>query len=618
MKLKAHLPVVLTFAAAAVCCVAFATYAVRVVEARSVNVITEALAEEDLDWAEVSADGLQVIMHGSAGNEVIRFRALSVAGAIVDPARIIDEMTVRDEDTTAAPRFSIEILRNDSGIQLIGLIPAEVDRAAIVREIVEIAEGDEVSDLLEIADYPRPRGWDAALNFGIDALSALPRSKISVAADQVAVKAIADSPDLKRRLENDLNARAPTSFTLALDISAPRPVITPFTLRLVDDGATARFDACSADTAAAREQILVAAIAAGLTGRATCTLGLGSPTPDWGNAVALGIGALDRIGGGTITYSDVDVTLVGLAGTSQRVFEREARDLEDALPDIFTLHAVLPDVDARELTEGLVEDADFVARRDEGGAVQMRGMMSDELTQRAAASFARARFGIDKVIASTRIEPSAPPGWTIRVLAALEALSLLNHGTVKVTPDFVDIVGTTGAQEAQAEISRLLSEKLGASATYRLDVDYDQTLDPVLALPGPQECVSRINAVLGDRKIPFASGSPEIDPSARETLDRVAALVAECDGVPMEIGGHTDSQGGEDLNLRLSQSRAEAVLDALLARDVSTGALTARGYGESDPIADNDTEAGREANRRIEFTLADGAGAGAEGANEQN
>ncbi len=618
MKYISSLPVALTFFAAAIACFGFAVYAARVIETRSVNSITEVLAAEGLSWVDVSADGMQVILHGTADDEVTRFRAMSAASDVVDPSRIIDEMQVLEGADGSAPRFSIEILRNDGGISLIGLIPAEVDRTDIVQRVRDISDGTEVSDLLEIADYARPRGWEAALDFAIDALDALPRSKISVSSDRVAVTAIADSPELKRRLENDLTARAPTSFTLALDISAPRPVITPFTLRMVDDGDTARFDACSADTAEAREQILVAAIAAGLTGRATCTLGLGSPTPDWGNAVALGIGTLDRIGGGTITFSDVDVTLIGLADTAAELFEREATELESALPEIFTLHVVLPAVDASKLIEGLDEDADFIARRAPDGAVQMRGKMSDELTQRATASFARARFGIDKVAASTRIDQATPPGWTIRVLASLEALSLLNSGTVKVTPDFVDITGVTGAEDAQAEISRLLSDKLGASATYRLDINYDEALDPVLAVPTPDECVSRINAVLGDSKIAFASGSPEIDPSAREILDRVAVLVAECDTVQMEIGGHTDSQGGEDLNLGLSQSRAEAVLDALLARSVPTGSLTARGYGESAPIASNETDAGREANRRIEFTLADGQADTAEDGNEQN
>ena len=71
----------------------------------------------------------------------------------------------------------------------------------------------------------------------------------------------------------------------------------------------------------------------------------------------------------------------------------------------------------------------------------------------------------------------------------------------------------------------------------------------------------------------------------------------------MEIGGHTDSQGREIMNERLSQDRAQAVLNALRERRILTSSFTAKGYGESEPIADNDTEAGREANRRIEFRL---------------
>ncbi len=71
----------------------------------------------------------------------------------------------------------------------------------------------------------------------------------------------------------------------------------------------------------------------------------------------------------------------------------------------------------------------------------------------------------------------------------------------------------------------------------------------------------------------------------------------------MEIGGYTDSQGREEMNTSLSQQRADSVRAALLARRVLTGNISSKGYGEADPIADNDTAEGREANRRIEFKL---------------
>jgi outer membrane protein OmpA-like peptidoglycan-associated protein len=73
----------------------------------------------------------------------------------------------------------------------------------------------------------------------------------------------------------------------------------------------------------------------------------------------------------------------------------------------------------------------------------------------------------------------------------------------------------------------------------------------------------------------------------------------------VEVEGHTDSDGDDQANLALSVSRAEAVVDALIERGVSPDRLYAVGYGESLPIASNETKAGKQANRRIAFTLSD-------------
>ena len=132
---------------------------------------------------------------------------------------------------------------------------------------------------------------------------------------------------------------------------------------------------------------------------------------------------------------------------------------------------------------------------------------------------------------------------------------------------------------------------------------YEERLDPTAGLPTPEECVAQLNAILKVQKISFEPGSATVDGDGLEIIDRLADVLRTCEGVPMEIAGHTDSQGRESMNERLSQDRANAVLNALLARRVLTGALEAQGYGEARPIADNDTEEGREANRRIEFTL---------------
>ena len=70
-----------------------------------------------------------------------------------------------------------------------------------------------------------------------------------------------------------------------------------------------------------------------------------------------------------------------------------------------------------------------------------------------------------------------------------------------------------------------------------------------------------------------------------------------------QIAGHTDSSGEDAYNLRLSQERAESVLAFLVAQGIEANRLQARGYGETQPVADNGTNAGRERNRRVEFNV---------------
>ncbi|MEJ2019268.1 MAG: OmpA family protein [Maritimibacter sp.] len=108
-------------------------------------------------------------------------------------------------------------------------------------------------------------------------------------------------------------------------------------------------------------------------------------------------------------------------------------------------------------------------------------------------------------------------------------------------------------------------------------------------------------------EINFAPGSSNIELASSKTVDKIAEILKGCPDVAMEIGGYTDSQGREEMNKALSQRRAEAVLTALLARRVLTSNISAHGYGEENPIADNGTEEGREANRRIEFKLVGGS-----------
>jgi OOP family OmpA-OmpF porin len=603
LKLTPALAAVIAFAAAAFVSVLIAWAAVLLMERLSERAVRSALLTQGVTYATVNADGLRMELSGTADTEAQRYRAINIIGSVIDATRIQDLMEVTPARAVEAPRFSLEILRNDDGIQLIGLLPEGETKDALLAEAEALQPDTELQDMLETAAYAPPETWGPALAFARKALALLPRSKITVDATTVRITAIAASEAQKRSFETSLSAGQPEGVRVSYEISAPRPVITPFTLRFVIDADGPRFDACAADTERARMRIVAAATAAGAVGRQTCVIGLGVPSPSWSEAAEIGIKAVATLKAATITFKDADVSLQAAASVSQAEFDRVVGELEADLPPVFSLTATLDT--AENATQGPAEFTAVLAP--ETGRVELRGRLADDLQRSAVDSFAKAAFGSTNVYQATRLDADLPDGWPIRVLAGLQALAELDHGSLLVRADTVEVGGVTGSQGVRARIAQILSEKLGQGQSYKVNVAYVEALDPVASLPTPDECLADLNGVLAGQKVVFPPGLAEIDGNANKVMEALAKALERCGGVRMEIGGHTDAQGSEEGNRALSQTRAEAVLLALQGRQVDVSALTAVGYGESRPIADNETEVGREANRRIEFTLVGGA-----------
>lgn len=128
-------------------------------------------------------------------------------------------------------------------------------------------------------------------------------------------------------------------------------------------------------------------------------------------------------------------------------------------------------------------------------------------------------------------------------------------------------------------------------------------VDNRIAIVGQEgTCQNRVDDYLADRRVSFKSGGAVLTESSLATLTMIAGIARGC-GASFEIAGHTDDRGDSAVNLKLSQRRAEAVVRHLVSSGVPATQLRAVGYGETQPLADNTSDAGRTANRRIEFRI---------------
>jgi outer membrane protein OmpA-like peptidoglycan-associated protein len=102
----------------------------------------------------------------------------------------------------------------------------------------------------------------------------------------------------------------------------------------------------------------------------------------------------------------------------------------------------------------------------------------------------------------------------------------------------------------------------------------------------------------------FDTGKFTLKPGAREKLAKISGIILAHPGLTITVEGHTDSVGGDDYNMKLSEDRANAVRTYLVSQGLDSGIVTAQGFGKTRPVADNSTAAGRQQNRRVEMVVA--------------
>jgi OOP family OmpA-OmpF porin len=200
------------------------------------------------------------------------------------------------------------------------------------------------------------------------------------------------------------------------------------------------------------------------------------------------------------------------------------------------------------------------------------------------------------------VDPNSGLANAAPVTALLRALSTAT-GDASVSYDgaTVKLSGRVADQATKATAARAAATAVpGAVIANQLTV-------PEIAKPPISEACqtfdTRLAQLTTQNKIVFLSGTAIVNDASRPSVLRAAALLKTCETARVEVAGYTDNLGSTSSSLPLSQQRADAVKTELVRLGVPAERMSSRGYGESDPVASNDTAAGRVANRRVEIRV---------------
>jgi len=235
-----------------------------------------------------------------------------------------------------------------------------------------------------------------------------------------------------------------------------------------------------------------------------------------------------------------------------------------------------------------------------GDRAEVAGQLASAQEKHRLIEALGAVFGPDKVAEQVQIDAHlAPAGWMDRLV---QMLPRLKGGDVKLALEGDHLQLDSSALPEAARFS-LSDEVTRVFPDFRSEGLWDRAMAALSTLKpgfGAEDLVQALN----QSTIRFASGSATLTADNADLLAQAAtALRAAPAGTRVEVGGHSDNSGDAAANEALSRARAEAVVAALVAQGVPADRLQARGYGASQPIADNATEEGRARNRRMTFTV---------------
>ncbi len=444
-------------------------------------------------------------------------------------------------------------------VQLIGFVPNERARDDIFSAAKKAFPKAAVVDRLQIA-AGEPKDWMQGVVAALSKLGRLEEGGVEIRDAQMNLSGLAVDAATVDEIRRGLKADVPASFKVseALRIKeVPLKTIDPFTTSVSATGGVVTLTGYVPSPTA--KAALLEAVKARLAGQRIedkLEVALGAPE-GWQTCTLAGLVGLGRLGNGRIQLSGRTLVVSG-STDSESIAQGVPVEVSNAAAQACTsdVKVAFTGISAAELK-----------RRADAAAAQAA---ADEAARNTAADAATAKATADaaaaKLAASAPVVAISPPPQPITPPAPVASPApVAPASSVVVEPPSIAATRTT-RQEAN-------------------------------------NCQTMLTRVKNEGVIHFKRASAELDAQSNATLEKLVDVMNTCKSAQIEVQGHTDAEGTPERNANLSNRRAKSVLDYLTAAGIASARLTALGYGETRPIAENDTKENRAKNRRIEFEV---------------
>lgn len=531
---------------------------------------------------------------------------IPVPGAAAVPARVHVAQAVGTEQ-----RYTWSVVKAEAGISIAGNVPN-----AALKSFLTVRAGNDATDTT-IVTSGAPHNFIPYSLAGLDALNGLKTGRVGYSGSKWTLSGYAETQEaldsVSAALESAVDMAdwvvfvevTPGESAQAAETEAQPAVVQPpemvatFLKWSVTRDADGNFLFDGAVPHAALQSYLRVRAGDGVSDNTEVG---GTPPPDFITNALAAVEAAKSLQSGRVSYTGSKWTIGGYAESQDQInaiVEQLAASIDISDWIVFIEVAPEPATPEPEVSQAVEPEApadiavatpefQFNALKSDGGEIALSG----DVPSGAFGSYAGViAGGVDGSALS--VNAAAPDEFIGDATAAIRALNLLESGLLAFENGQWSLIGDALNDADAATVSAAITALPDGDAW---------TID-IAVIPVFQLCAEVVARFSDTHSILFAPGSSNLTPESAEVLAELASDLVKCPAADLHVEGHTDADGPDDSNMALSVARAEAVIAQLIELGLDDRRLYAIGYGETLPVATNDTTAGKAQNRRIVFEL---------------